>query len=121
MSPVKTAYVPWFSSQLCSSQRDEAQPEQQTEPELPCQGQKGKRGNKRGNANVRKEKHPLILKVKLPKFNKKVTPENKTTKELMVEQTARKPETTVSSGGGGGGEQCDIAGNVTVLTVPKTS
>lgn len=108
MSLVRTAYVPRFSQQLGSSQRDEPRPDQtmdQTEP--PTQCQTGKRGKMR-------EKTRSVLKVKFPKFNnhtlsKKVPEEDKTPRRRMLESVANKTTTPVNPGGEA---QCNVAGNV---------
>lgn len=79
----------------------------QTEPS--CQAQRNKRGNKR--ANVTGEKTRSILKVKLPKLNKKATKEEKTQRRWMLEPVANKTKTTE---GGGRGAQCNVAVNVSL-------
>lgn len=97
MLPVRTKYVPWFSPQLSCSQRDEPQPEHtmaQTEP--PPRSKRDRRGKKRGNVNG--EKTRGVLKVKLPKFNKDVTKQDKTPRKWMTEPAAK---TTVKRRGEG--------------------
>lgn len=104
MSPFRTVYVPLFSSQLGSGQGDEPHPDpnmDKTEP--PCQGQRG--GNKWGN--VKRQKNPFVLKLKLTKLNKK---KDQTKREWTLEPIANNARTIVS---GGVGAQCNNAGNVT--------
>lgn len=101
MSPVRTKYVPWFSSQLDCSQRDEPQPDHimdQTEP--PPQSRGDKRGKTRGD--FRGEKTRCPLKVKLPKFVKDARRQAKTPRKWMIEPTAK---STMSRRGA----QCKVA------------
>lgn len=65
----------------------------QTEP--PPRSKRDRRGKKRGNVNGEKTR---VLKVKLPKFSKDVTKQDKTPRKWMTEPAAK---TTVKRRGEG--------------------
>ncbi|XP_036933887.1 uncharacterized protein LOC119007985 isoform X2 [Acanthopagrus latus] len=92
----RTAYEPWFGSQVGSSQREEPPADRNMvgQPQPPSDGRRDKRGNKRSKVKTRS-----VLKVKLPTLNKKVTKEEKTPRRWTLEPTINKSKPTASRGG----------------------
>lgn len=99
MSSVRTAYEPWFGSQVDSSEREEPLTEQNmvVQPQPPPQGRRDKRGNKRSKVKSRS-----VLKIKLPTVNKKMAKEDKTPRKRTLDPTINKSKPTASRGGRGG-------------------
>lgn len=106
MSSVRTAYEPWYGSQVDSSEREEPPADQNMVGQPQPQGRRDKRGNKRSKVKTRS-----VFKIKLPTLNKKVTKEDKTPRRSTLEPTINKSKPTASIGerrGGRGGAHCRL-------------
>ncbi|KAM3612106.1 uncharacterized protein V6R79_002642 [Siganus canaliculatus] len=118
MSLVRTVYAPWFGSQSGSSQ-------EKNEPHVEQKMARAKlRSHRNKRADAEREKSRLILKVKLPKLNKKLAKDNTTPRKKTTELVANKTKTSVgreeeAEGKGANGAGTDSRSAADVFSFPE--